>query len=508
MKRLILVGLALLLISDLAVAVTPRAPIGTNLARVDDWSTDMPFTDFFKTSRPWISGSRANWKDGRTLDIDEHGWIKSLEPGQVARTLLFWDLSKAPGQYPAGRYIVDYQGEGNIEYGGTARLVNRQAGRDLLDVDPSRGGGIALELTSTKSKNHLRRIRIYLEGTDPSKHLFNNVFLDRLRNYKTIRFMDWMATNGDWSPKGGSRQQRWGARPKPDDARWSNTHGVPLEIMAALANALKADAWFSMPHLADDEYIQNFAEMASRLLAPELKIYVEYSNEVWNRGFAQARYAEAQGLSLALSTNPKEAHVRYHAKRSVEIFEIWAKVLPKQRLTRVLGSQATNLWFSESALSYGNTAKHTDALGIAPYFSVKGDEPTRAMTLDELFSALESTALPRAKEYMVRQKVVAQKFGITLIAYEAGQHLVAAGSLRSDPVLNALFDSANRDPRMGTLYSQYLRDWSESGGGLLMHFTHVNSARQSGRFGSLEYMTQPRSEAPKYDALQKYIGAR
>jgi len=494
-----------LLFSYAAWASSPRIPIGTNLARIDDWSTDMPFTDFFKTSRPWISGTAANWKDGRTIDVDSSGWVRSLLPGQVVRTLLFWDLSKSPGQYPSGRYVVDYKGEGVIEYGGSAKLVARTQEKDILDVEPSRGGGIAIEIKLTNPNNYIRNIRVYREGTDPSSQTFNPEFLDRLRNYKAIRFMDWMATNGDWSPKGGSRQKRWIDRPKLTDARWSNTHGVPLEIMANLANTLKADPWFCMPHLADDEYVRNFAELANSLVSPSLRIYVEHSNEVWNRGFEQARYAQERGLALELDSNPKEAQVRYHSKRSVEIFDIWSKSIAKQRLIRVLGAQATNAWFSEAALSYQNSFKKTDVLAIAPYFSVRGDESAKAMTIDALFASLESSALPKAKANMAMQKSIAQKFGVSLIAYEAGQHLVAEGPLRKDSAINTLFDNANRDKRMRLLYKQYLKDWTEIGGGMLMHFTHVTSARTTGRFGSLEYMTQPRDEAPKYDALQLYI---
>lgn len=506
-RILVLFGLALAFIANLSHAASTRPPIGTNLARIDDWSTDFPFTDVFKTSRPWISGSASVWGDSRPLDLDAHGWVRSLQPGQVARTLMFWDLSRVPGRYPAGRYIVDYEGDGAIEYGGAARRIDSRPGRDLLDVEPARGGGIALVITSTDPKNYIRNLRVYREGSDPAKHLFNPEFLDRLRNYKSIRFMDWMATNGNWSPAGGSQQQHWSDRPKPDDARWSNTHGVPLEVMAALANALHADAWFPMPHLADDDYVRNFAQTARRLLDPGLKAYVEYSNEVWNRRYAQAHYAQQQGLALRLSSNPQEAQIRFYAKRSAEIFSIWEKVFPKDRLVRVLASQAANLNVSEIALSYGNTAAHIDALAIAPYFGFRPKEIDRArgMSLDDLMRELETSLLPRAKEFMTQQGKIARKHGVSLIAYEAGQHLVGVGKMQGDAALNALFDAANRDPHMGTLYTRYLNDWASTGGGLLMHFTHVSHYRKTGRFGSLEYMAQPRSEAPKYDALQRFI---
>lgn len=43
---------------------------------------------------------------------------------------------------------------------------------------------------------------------------------------------------------------------------------------------------FSMPHLADDDYHQRFATYVRDTLRPDVKVYVEWSNEVWHNGFA------------------------------------------------------------------------------------------------------------------------------------------------------------------------------------------------------------------------------
>ena len=40
--------------------------------------------------------------------------------------------------------------------------------------------------------------------------------------------------------------------------------------------------------LALPEYLTEFAKMVKTKLDPDLKVYVEYSNEVWNWGFQQA----------------------------------------------------------------------------------------------------------------------------------------------------------------------------------------------------------------------------
>jgi hypothetical protein len=59
-----------------------------------------------------------------------------------------------------------------------------------------------------------------------------------------------------------------------------------------------------MPHQASDEYVRQFALLVKEKLDPSLKVYIEYSNEVWNGIFAQHRYAEEQGKKIGLG--PKE----------------------------------------------------------------------------------------------------------------------------------------------------------------------------------------------------------
>jgi len=511
MKRIpYFLALTCALVTGALHAAETRPPVGTNLARIDDWSTDFPLVDIFKTSRAWVSGTAGEWSDSQSIDLDKHGWVQSLQPGQVVRTLMLSDPTKKLGNYLAGRYVVEYEGDGTLEYGGGARKISSSPKRDVVELLPSANNGIHLAITATTRNNHLRNIRVYREGADPARNIFVPEFLERLKNYKAIRFMDWMATNGNWRRTGGSAQRRWEDRPKAEDARWSGTHGAPLEIMAKLANTLRTDAWFNMPHLADDDYVRNFAQTAFRLLDPGVRVYVEYSNEVWNEIFAQAGYAREQGLAQRLSSNPREAQIRFHAKRSAEIFAIWAGIFPKERLVRVLASQATNPWVSETALSYANVAASTDALAIAPYFGIRNDDIPRVrdMNLDDFMRELENTALPRAKDAMSRQFAISKKHRIPLVAYEAGQHLVGAGKSKNDETLNALFDAANRDRRMGGLYTRYMKDWMATGAGLMVHFQHCAAYRKFNRFGSLEYMTQPRSEAPKYDAIQRFIEGR
>jgi hypothetical protein len=69
---------------------------------------------------------------------------------------------------------------------------------------------------------------------------------------------------------------------------------MPLEDIVQLSNVLGTNAWLCVPHTASDEWVLNFARLIKTTLRPDVKIYIEWSNEVWNRGFDVYAYAVAQ----------------------------------------------------------------------------------------------------------------------------------------------------------------------------------------------------------------------
>ena len=498
--------LELLLICGGLSAAGTRPPIGTNLNGLSYWSTELPFLDLFKTSGAWVSGTQENWNDGRKLDLDERGWVRSLKPGQVALTALFAHTDKFRDSL-ARRYVVEYEGTGSLEYGELARLVEQGDHRDLIEIEVG-DGNATFTLVTTDPKNYLRNIRVTPDGhKSKPDEMFNPVFLEQFKGYRVLRFMIWML--GDSSEDIAARS--WVSRPTPEDARWT-IKGAPVEIMVALANRVRADPWFTMPHAADDDYVRRFADLVKKSLDPQMKVYLEYSNEVWNAVYPQTAYAREKGLALGLSQDSDEAVLQFYAKRSVEMFSIWEKVFGKERLVRVMSFQSDiePEYADEIALSFGKTRDHVDAVAIGPYFGTdlaadaEGVARIRKLSLDELMKELETSSLPKAKAQMLAHEAAARKYGLPMIAYEGGQHLWNMSGQEA-PELDALFNAVNRDPRMGVLYSRYLKDWAEAGGGLFMHELDCGSFEGAGNWGALEYLTQPRAKAPKYDALQRFI---
>jgi hypothetical protein len=505
-------------------AKNQKSPLGTNLGPLTDYSSEWAFVDAMKASRAWISGSGSAFDDGRAVQVDENGWVRSLLPGQVARTLMFWDIQS----YPTGQYVVLYDGKGTLEYfgGATKNAAASKPGRDVIDV---RAGGIGINLTAIDAAAPLRNIRVIMPGGACSNdgrrycdasaacgtgatcesfektyatQIFHPKFLERLAPYKVLRFMDWSATNN-------SQQKSWADRPLPTDARWT-VNGAPIEIMVELVSRLGADPWFTVYHQADDAYVKQFAALVKQKLNASSKVYVEHSNEVWNGMFDQSKYVQEKGTALGLSSDPYEAGLRYHAKRSVEIFGLFSQQFEPARLVRVMGSQAASAWASATELDYPAAKGHTDAVAIAPYFGGDYGSPehvgrVRGMSADQLLSDIESTALPQAIGWMKEQAAVAKARGVSLIAYEGGQHLSGIFGAENDAALNTLFDSVNRHPRMKSLYTRYLDAWKQNSGKLFVHYVNCGAYSKWGRWGALESLDQPREKSPKYDALMTFI---
>jgi len=495
--------------------------IGSNLAGVVDYSRDIPFVDLFKSSRPWISGSDEKWDDKRPIDLDEDGWVRSLMPGQVARTLMLTE-----GGHPGGEFIVVYDGEGEIAYGNELLQNQSRPGRQVIRV--KKDGAVRFAISKTSPSNPIRNIRVFppggsceeddalwcdgshpcptgrclpFEDTHPDR-IFHPKFLQSTSNYSVLRFMDWMRTND-------STISTWSERPKLTHATW-NRRGVPVEVMISLAVRLQAEPWVNIPHLADDDYVRQFATLVRDTLPEEFRVWLEYSNEVWNPQFKQ--HHEVARCPVGKSENGEfGAALVCQAERSDAIFQIWHQIFGESasRVVRVVATQAANAWTSKKVLTHRDLYERVDALAIAPYFGIAVNRKTRAdytaMPVDELLERTEAEVMPKAIKRMQDQAEMAARFGVTLVAYEGGQHFSAAAGAENDENINALFDAINRHPKMSDLYLRYLTAWREAGGKLFVHYNNCGGYTKWGRWGLREYVDQPRAEAPKLDGVMRFI---
>ena len=505
-----------------------QSALGMNTNELREEDSSVPFVDLFRMSLPFEEARRwHHYTNGYTV-YDDNGWPIALNGGQVGTRF----LNKLPkGTIPEGFYTVLYDGEGYIDYGNDASIYDRLPGKDIIQIKAGRDNkfSASLFIRRTNPRNHLRNIRILMPGGicrhNPFKRvrnanscprgqymsferhyneiIFNPDYLNFMKDFKVIRFMN-MA--------GITRNpiRYWHDRPTLNQATWGGekqgSRGAPVEIMVALANKLHADPWFSMPYLASDDYVRNFANYVNLHLRPGLKVYIEYANEAWNTQFVeQTQYLRSQGQALGLAPTPIKAGEKYYSQRSVEVFDIWEQSFGGvNRLVRVMSGWTSKDKLTETLLTHQNAYKKTDAFAIAPYVFGDYRKLQKARSVNQVFAIINDAKNPYSLgsvlKFIKKQAKVAQRFGVDLIAYEGGQGLVIPKS-REGSLANRVIYAANRDRRMMQLYQKLLTGWKQAGGKTFVHFTAPQIFQKYGTFGTKEYITQPISKAPKYRAI-------
>ncbi len=498
-----------------------KGSVGIGLNGISDWSSQFPFLDLMKQGREWF-----DWNQGSTkgIALDKHGWVTSIARGVRPETVFLTTNEGAPIVYK--HYIVRWEGKGRVSYGGCARKVGSAHGGDRIVVGENE---CFLGLDAVDESDPIRNITIV-----PEKHvdafdrgeIFNPDFIEKIQQFRALRFMDWMNTNG-------SEQQYWADRPHPDDRSYVGK-GVPVEVMIQLANKVMADPWFNMPHKADSEYIKAFSGLVKTQLNPELRVYVEYSNETWNWIFSQTRYA----LEMAKKQFGVEgdAFMQWNGMRTAQMCDIWKRDVfgdSEERIVCVLGAQLGWPGLEQAALDCPLWVKQgnkpcvdhgIDVIAVAGYFSgclnggedkrhqaliiewakqqEKGLQKAYEQVLDGRYFECEDslTQVKKHYEYFAKQ---AKKRGLSVAAYEGGQHITSnLGETQDDERFSALHIKLNRSQYMKGLYEVNFTHWKEAGGSLFMHFVDASQYSKHGSWGALEYITQETS--PKWEALLQF----
>ncbi|AUQ75434.1 hypothetical protein [Phaeobacter piscinae] len=542
-----------------AVIDVPKQPIAMNLASIADWSPQAPFLDHFKTARPWIGHIAGQWGGADYSDLtaagylDPDGWPTAIPPelGSVG-TLILTDLPEDASSL-AGRYVLQFEGDGIIEVTGRAR--NIRYGKSEIRFDYTPGPG-AVEIRIQRSDrqgvgDYVRNITVVMEKHLPDWQagaLFNRDWIARLRGFAALRFMDWMATND-------STQVGWEDRPRVQDYSWT-AQGAPAEVLVDLANHLQADPWFTLPHMADDIYIRNYARLVRDQLDPGLTAYVEYSNEVWNWQFEQAVWADDQARAR---WGGQDLWMQFYGGRAAEVAMIWTDVFgdaAEDRLVRVVSTQTGWLGLEEQILTAPlwvaedparrPPARLFDAYAVTGYFGGILGLPDRAATLrawiaqsrEQAAATAEAKGLrgAAAAEFVEAHQYdaasalaaaelrdglvsgssedtvsdllgrvlpyhakVAEAHGLDLIMYEGGSHVVGLGAMVDDEMLTGFFSHFNYTEEMGALYRSLLAGWPEIGGRLFTAYSDVSSPGKWGSWGSLRYVSD---DNPRWRALE------
>lgn len=538
------------------------AKMAMGLAAISDWSTQQPFIDIMKSARPWVGHLAGRW-GGWGHDelaaggfLDPKGWLRKLPDGLSGISTIVLADQPEDAVSLAGRYHLTYQGEGEMRIEGRGRVVLRRPGEIVFDFVPGEGH-VLITITSTDPRqtgDHIRDIAIVKESNlalHAAGAVFNPDWIERIHGLDSVRFMDWMQTNN-------STISDWSERPEPGDYTYA-LRGAPLEVMVDLANLLGADPWFNMPHRGDDAFVMAFAEQVRDRLAPGLRAYVEYSNEIWNWQFEQAHWARAEAEARWGAAAPGDAWMQFAGMRAAQVAKIWDAAFAEEaeeRLVNVLSTQTAwlgleaalleaPLWVAENPTLNRAPATRFDAYGIAGYFGaslgaetlaaeVRGWIATSRAAADAAATAQGLTGAPRAAflaahefdaavgvaaaelrdgsvsggregslahlacDLLPYQAEAARAHGLDLVMYEGGTHVVAQGNQAENADLSAFFTHLNYTPEMAELYRLLRGAWADVGGTLFNAYLDVAAPGVWGSWGTLRHLDDAN---PRWDAL-------
>ncbi len=502
-----------------AHAQTFSGKIGVNLGAFE-------FVDAMKSSVGWspITGS--------TIALDSNGWpMADVRAGVFdVRPFGAWapptdDPQKVMTDV-SGTYKLSFIGKATLSSYGDPFTIQNQLydaanNRTTADLLFAKGGGLLL-INFTNTNGGVRNVRLIRPGySDTTTEIFRRELIDDLCPFSTMRFMDWEATNNDAPVVSDSDQyEHWANRKQTNDATqnsWGKKRdGIAWEYAIALANQAKKDMWVTIPVAADDDYVLQLAELMKASLAPGLRIYLEYSNEVWNSGFPQFRWNHARALE-EVATGHSDLNYdgqtfdlylasRRVARRIKEIGDIFRTVYGDAAfgttIRPVFASQVAWAELARQGLSYlqhtfGDPSKYLYALAGAPYFGE--GTPVKNESIPTIIDTMVASS-DASRSLRTTYAGLAAQYGVKLVAYEGGPD---TGGGDTTDIGNRIL--ANRDTAMGSAVTHDLKDnWFPIGGDLFMYFGLNGNSSRYGCWGALEDITKPTT--PKYLALKSLSG--
>lgn len=490
----------------MALNLGPVAPRGTNL----------PFIDLMKMSGTFRTD---DWDRLDDQYLDAAGWPTAIPAGTTKLISLFTFAKRdiAPPTAIPTRYVLFFEGTGKLGVQG-GRVITQSEGRIELTFDGTRQLQIQILATDPeKTGDNLRNIRLIREdqiALHEAGAIFNPDWLEIVADARQFRFMDWMKTNG-------SKVSDWTDLVSADYASWARK-GVPLEVMVALANQTGADPWFTMPHLATDNYVREFATYVRDHLDPDLITTVEYTNEAWNNAFPQTRWMHDKAKE-EFATEKAWSH-DYYAKRATEVALIWKDVFGAEadtRLVATLSTQTANprvanrilrarTWRKSGDAGFVAPKTVFDALAVTTYFGgalVRRDESRDALlaaikdpkvdadqyVFDLMMTAPDQGSNKRLQNAWAENAEIARDAGLKLIAYEGGQHLHHSFSTKIPKedleVLTGFLTDFVRTEYMVELYQANWDAWRRVSDGPYMQFYDVSAPTKWGSWGLLASLT-------------------
>jgi len=489
----------------IAAAATPLPAnyLGANLPGVSDYSYTPVYADLVNQGRRF--GPATGPWGTESVPVGSDGW----PTGDFGIFLM-----AVPGR--GGTYKVSFTGQANVGLiaSVSTTLANKVydpvANRTTLDV--IRGNdGLQMVLSFTNTGTGIKNLKVVRPGYDPlNPPLFTTEFLNHIARFKTLRFMDWLKTNNN------NVVSTWATR-STLNTHYAADAGVPWEHIIALSNQTGQDIWINIPVSADDGYVLQLAQLLKSTLRSDVKIYVEYSNELWNWSFWQ--YGTNRDLATAeVTANPNSTLVYDHitdpnimtyrrvAKRGKEISDIFRTVYGDAAMMStvrpIFASQVVQPYLAELGLDfidavYGAPSHYFYALAGAPYYNMGTQQTMDGLSVDQVLAALDASVSGLVNtNYFEKNIALARRHRLAFVGYEGGADTFGSGSI-------AAKKAASLDTRMLSTCRRYMDTWYANGGEMMMWFT-AGAGNWDTNYGTWELTTDLSiTDTPKIQCMDQ-----
>lgn len=548
-----------------------------------DGSRQWIFANMLRTSEAWISVPGATPADAQALanqvQVDASGWPTSIPAGAEMR--MYAGYETGPNAHLYGAFVLTWQGSGEVELQSSE---NNGVNEETLLNDQTHGRIVKLIKTPTKAaivfvrssdpSNPVRNMRLWAPATDgaglsltsasdlsagkvtgslepkpgEAEPMWHPRFLQHLAeapNYGVFRFMGWLMINQntwdkdplEWSDR-ADPSYCFGAFNSIDStynrypvASYKQRLGMPYEWMIDLCNATGKDLWIQVPHVASEDLIRKLAGLCATRLDPKLRVWFEYSNEIWNginpylpqQQKAQAAAAQHFGVAVDKLTNAQFAWGSGHLQGlAVKAFENeWrAKGQSDWRLINVAAGFAQGSGYNQGVL---DAMKELDpnlpeVLAITNYFGYGTQGDIFALHDFGTHAGVWPAEIYDKTKEIVRRNLyetigawkanadVAKGAGVPLVAYEGGQHMLAMGYGDWDNPAHADFMhymyDFQRSQQIEDLYTEHYALWNAMGGRTASLFVDTGGWSFWGYWGAKEYMVQTPAQSKKWNSFK------
>lgn len=438
-------------------------------------------------NRDYPHGPGDPMSDHPELELDENRYPLEL-PSQGIRAVVKLYLTNFADHglpYPKGTYTILFDGTGEVK----VRL-----GTDLPDVTIEGTGGetrheievqslspyLNVRITRSQRGDHIRNLRLimpdqsggtsYVDNymTDP----YNPLFLEDLRPFGVMRHM----TDAAVATSDDVHEGTWEYRSLKYGTCQSQ-RGMAYEWMIDMANRMNMDVWICVPHKATVDFNTKLAQLVKEQLKPELKVYIEWSNEVWN---GMLPYSIAQQYASGLGGGNWQ---KGQAIASASLFSAFESVFGDEsnRVINVISGQSVSPGTASGIISFMHDASvnpngtKVEAVGMAPYM--------HGIDIGTLRASIGRNA-GDAQAY----RGIADGEGAMLVCYEGGQSITSGNKGQE----------ANESPEIKSVYTEYL-DALAPYVDVFVHYTLYGECADPGCWGSKKNPFA--TSAPKLESM-------